>query len=126
MAKHGDRTGSARYTRDVDFSCKRIGEIGAIIHMSTSHESANEEECDARGSTESIEVQSNGRARRISKIRARIREIGNDRLARLSADPRGRLKDVFHSIAVVEDAPHRDANDARRDEGGSLEIASYG
>lgn len=78
--------------------------------MSTSHESTNEEECDARGSTESIKVQSNEPSS--TNLEDSILGPGNwirkieNRLARLPEDPRGRPKDEFHSIAVAEDALH--------------------
>lgn len=50
MAEHGDRTGSTN-TLEKSISRERTGEIDELIHMSTSHESADEEECDACDST---------------------------------------------------------------------------
>lgn len=51
MAERGDRTGSAN-THRKSISRERTGEIGeTITHTLTSHEFANEEECDVRDST---------------------------------------------------------------------------
>lgn len=130
-AEHGDRTGSAN-TLEKSISRERTGEIGYHSHVDVARiRERGEVRRATRFYAESIEVQSNGRVRRISKIRSwslggRVRGIENDRLARSSEDPRDHPKDdpSIHSIAVVEDA--LGANDARRSEDGSLEIASDG
>lgn len=108
MAKHGDRTGSAKHTREVDFCAKRTGELGAIIHMSTSHESANEEECDARGSTNRSKCNQTAELDEFRGFDPGAWIKKNRERSPGATCPRirgGRLKDEFHSIAAVEDAP---------------------
>lgn len=137
MAKHGDRTGSANtHTREVDFCASVQEKSGAIIHMSTSHESANEEKCDARAV-----LPNRSKCNRMAEL-DEFRRFESWSLERTGSEgnrersPGATVRRSEGIVSKMNSIPiagsrrrstPRDANDIRRNESrGSLELASYG
>jgi len=107
MVGYGDRTGSANTQRN-RFLVNVQGKLTELsFYMLMSHESANEEECDTRDSTNRSKCNQTtklGESRRFdfgawNQVRMIAwRDSKNPEIQRI------RLKDKFYSIAIVEDA----------------------